>query len=68
MITGTMADIDGMEISFAIQKDLDGETRLILRVGGRRAARLDDKKQAEFLRHFHGAQLAGGELPGRFPE
>ena len=29
-----------------------------LRIGGRLAARFDDAQQDEFLRHFHGAQLA----------
>jgi hypothetical protein len=63
MITGAMTDTDGMEISFATEKDLGGNTRLVLRIGGRRAARLDDEKQAEFLRQFHGAQLAADAPP-----
>lgn len=60
--TGTMTDTDGMEIGFATEIDLHGGTRLILYIGGRRAARLDDAEQAEFLRQFHGAQLAASAI------
>ena len=65
MITGEMTDAEGMEISFAAYKDLDIEARewLVLRIGGRRAARLDTEQQQEFLRHFRDAQLAAGAPP-----
>lgn len=63
MITGTMIPANGMELSFAVETDLDGKTWLILRVGGQRAAKLDDEEQAEFLGHFHGAQLAAAGDP-----
>jgi hypothetical protein len=58
-----MTDTDGMEISFSVQTGVDGVTRMLLRIGGRRGARLDDEEQAEFLRHFRGAQLAASEPP-----
>ena len=63
MITGTMTPRDGAEISFAVEADIDGNRRLVLRIGGQRAARLDDEEQQEFLRHFHAAQLAASAPP-----
>jgi hypothetical protein len=56
MITGTMRPADGPELQFAVEKDLNDVVRVILRVGGQRAARLDTEEQKEFLRYFRGAQ------------
>jgi hypothetical protein len=58
MITGTMTPADGVELEFVVQEVRDGDVRVILRVGGRVAAKLNDDEQEEFLREYLQARQA----------
>lgn len=58
MIAGTMTPRDGVELQFTVQEVSDGDVRVILYVGGRRAAKLNEDEQEEFLRHFLAARQA----------
>lgn len=62
MIIGTMTPADGVELQFVVQEVRDGEVKVILYVGGRVAARLDEKEQVEFLRYFLQAQEGASEV------
>lgn len=58
MIVGTMTPRDGVELQFVVQEVHDGDVRVILRVGGRWAAKLNEDEQDEFLRHYLAARQA----------
>ncbi len=58
MIAGTMTPRDGVELQFAVQEVSDGDVRVILRVGGRVAAKLNEDEQDEFLGHYLAARAA----------
>lgn len=58
MIAGTVTPRDGAELQFVVQEVHDGDVRVILRVGGRVAAKLNEDEQDEFLRHYLAARAA----------
>ncbi|HEV2451635.1 MAG TPA: hypothetical protein VGS62_06895 [Streptosporangiaceae bacterium] len=58
MIAGTMTPRDGAELQFVVQEVHDGDIRVILYVGGRVAAKMNEDEQDEFLRHYLAARAA----------